>query len=115
MILPAEAPCRSDTATDILERWFSFPFVHQVPRRYLERAEVCPILFSTLRSRARTAKATHRCSMARPNTRRRKPQGKMGRAGDAAAKSGKKKRCALIQPRHCRIVQQQGLPCSRKS
>ena len=105
MIRPTEALCRSDTAKDILERWSSFRFLHRLPCRDPERQEVCPILSNTVRSRTRTDRPTLRRGMAQPNARRRKPQGQRGWAGDAAGKSGKKKRRALIRPRHCRIVQ----------
>ena len=115
MIRPAEALRRSDTAKGILKRWSSFRFLHRLPCRDPERQEVCPILSNTVRSRARTDKVTLRCSMARPNDQRRKPQGKMDWPRLTAAKSGKKKRRALIRPHHCRIVQLQGMPCSRKS
>jgi len=115
MIRPAEARCKSDIATGIPERWFSIRLVHPPACWNPEREDVRPIPFNTVRCRARTDRPTLRRGMAQPNARRRKPQGQRGWAGDAPGKSGKKKRRALIRPHHCRIVQLQGMPCSRKS
>ncbi len=91
MIRPDKAQGMSGTATGIVEQGSGLRFVHWFSCGKPLREEVCTILFHTVRPRARTGKARLRPRMARPDARRRKPQGKRGWAGDAAGKSGKKR------------------------
>jgi len=65
--------------------------------------------------RARTDKVTLQWSVARPNARRRKPQGKGGWSWDTAGKSGKKKLFPMGEYAQHRTIHLQGMPCSRKS
>ena len=115
MSLRGALRCRPDTAkgTPKLRDGYSSvcPSLPSTP----EHDEGSAVHFTPGEYSARTDKVTLQWSVARPNARRRKPQGKGGWSWDTAGKSGKKKLFPMGEYAHHRTIHLQGMSCSRKS